>query len=69
MNCLFANGDVFIRFNGKDDNVILEFLLSDYDVPVEILDLVSQSASISQYQRRLPHDLCHRSKVFPASGQ
>ena len=23
--CLFANGDVSIRFNGKDDNVVLEF--------------------------------------------
>ena len=22
--CLFANGDVSIRFNGKDDNVVLE---------------------------------------------
>ena len=22
--CLFANGDVFIRFNGKDDKVVLE---------------------------------------------
>ena len=22
--CLFANGDVSIRFNGKDDNVMLE---------------------------------------------
>ena len=25
--CLFANGDVSIRFNGKDDNVVLEFIL------------------------------------------
>ena len=23
--CLFANCDVSIRFNGKDDNVVLEF--------------------------------------------
>ena len=22
--CLFANGDVSIRFNGNDDNVVLE---------------------------------------------
>ena len=22
--CLFANGDVSIRFNGKDDNVVLD---------------------------------------------
>ena len=25
--CLFANGDVSIRFNGKDDNDVLEFIL------------------------------------------
>ena len=24
--CLFANGDVSIRFNGKDDSVVLELL-------------------------------------------
>ena len=24
---IFANGDVFIRFNGQDDNVVLEFLM------------------------------------------
>ena len=24
--CLFANGDVSIRFNGKDDNVVLEYI-------------------------------------------
>ena len=24
--CLFANGDVSIRFNGKDENVMLELL-------------------------------------------
>ena len=23
--CSFANGDVSIRFNGKDDNVVLEY--------------------------------------------
>ena len=27
--CLFANGDVSIRFNGKDDNVVLELLLKN----------------------------------------
>ena len=27
-NCLFANGDVSIRFNGKDDNFVLEFALN-----------------------------------------
>ena len=26
--CLFANGDVFIRFNGKYDNVVLEFMIN-----------------------------------------
>ena len=25
--CLFANGDVSIRFSGKDDNVVLELLM------------------------------------------
>ena len=25
--CLFANGDVSIRFNWKDDNVVLEYSL------------------------------------------
>ena len=25
--CLFANGDVSIRFNGKDDNIVLEYCL------------------------------------------
>ena len=27
--CLFANGDVSIRFNGKDCNVVLELLFKD----------------------------------------
>ena len=26
--CLFANGDVSIRSNAKDDNVVLEFVIS-----------------------------------------
>ena len=26
--CLFANGDVSIRFNGKDDNAVLESSVS-----------------------------------------
>ena len=26
--CLFANGDVSIRFNGKDDNVVLEYTIN-----------------------------------------
>ena len=26
--CLFANGDGSIRFNGKDENVVLEFSFS-----------------------------------------
>ena len=25
--CLFANDDVSIRFNGKDDNIVLKFLI------------------------------------------
>ena len=25
--CLFANGDVSIMFNGKDDNVVLELFM------------------------------------------
>ena len=28
--CLFANGDVSIRFNGKDENVVLEFTFAFY---------------------------------------
>ena len=27
---LFANGDVFIRFNGKDDNIVLEYDLQSH---------------------------------------
>ena len=37
--CLFANGDVFIRFNGKDDKVVLENLMMCWET--EMTQLMS----------------------------
>ena len=28
--CIFANGDVSIRFNGKNDNVVLELFIDEW---------------------------------------
>ena len=44
--CLFANGDVSFRFNGKVDNVVLELYLKDFC-------LISHHHLVLKYEIRL----------------